>query len=121
MECDKRDISIKCRQVSSHILLDVNTTNTDNQRLQVSPKAHNLVCDSNHGLHVSINATDCKYDPKLSAVEDSSSREQSYKHQPTDKAFGTNVASNVRNNSTQMAMRSVFKLICLSSTTNALV
>ncbi|GKE18033.1 hypothetical protein Tco_1425610, partial [Tanacetum coccineum] len=53
---------------------------------------------SDHGLHVSANATDYKYDPKLSAVKDCSSREQSYKHQPTDKAVGTNVASNVRNN-----------------------
>ncbi|GKB83297.1 hypothetical protein Tco_0950192 [Tanacetum coccineum] len=56
------------------------------------------VPDSDHGLHVSANATDYKYDPKLSAVKDCSSREQSYKHQPTDKAVGTNVASNVRNN-----------------------
>ncbi|GJS22341.1 DNA helicase [Tanacetum coccineum] len=105
MECDKRDIISKKHQITSpHRFLDVNTMSTNNDSLQISPKAHTSVQSSDHGLYLSANANDYGNGTKLLPVKDYRNEDQSHKHQPTDQAIGTNIGLAPGNNIGEVAL-----------------
>nr|GEV85899.1 DNA helicase [Tanacetum cinerariifolium] len=65
----------------------MNTASTNNNCLQLSPKAHN-----------SANGNDYGNGTKSSSLEDYRNEDQSHKHQPTDEPIGTNIGLPIGNN-----------------------